>query len=342
MTTMRAVGLYEYLPAEDENSLQNVTVERPTPKPHDIVVQVKAVSLNPVDTKIRAPKDGKEEEPKILGWDAAGIVVETGAEVTLFQEGDEVYYAGSVGRQGANSEYHAVDERIAAKKPSSLDFAEAAAMPLTAITAWEGMFDRLGIAQAAEKNEGKSILIIGAAGGVGSIALQLAAQAGLHVIGTASRKETTDWAREMGADTIINHHDDFRPQLEQEGIHEVDYIFCLNATDTHWDKMADVVKPQGMICSIVETGEKLDLGLLKQKSAGFIWEFMFTRALFETEDMIEQHRLLEEVSSRLDAGTLKTTITERRRGLDASVFREAHQKLESGTMIGKLVIEFTD
>ncbi|CAM3789595.1 zinc-binding alcohol dehydrogenase family protein [Alkalicoccus chagannorensis] len=336
---MKAVGLYEYLPAENPESLQDVEVNRPSAAGHDILVEVKAVSINPVDTKIRSPKEGKEESPRILGWDAAGTVTEVGEAVTLFKPGDDVYYAGSVDRQGSNADFQLVDERIAASKPESLDYAEAAAMPLTTITAWEGLFERLGIPKDPQTNKDRTILVIGAAGGVGSIAVQLAKWAGLTVIGTASREETSNWAESLGADYIINHHEDMGEQVRALGFNEVDNVFCLNSTHIHFPAAGELVKPQGGFCSIVESPEELDMNILKNKSAYFAWEFMFTRPLYQTDDMIEQHNLLTEAAALFESGELKTTLTERKRPLEADVMRAAHQRVEEGSMIGKLVVE---
>ena len=288
MTQMKGIGLYRYLPIDDPESLQDVTVEKPVPQGRDLLVNVKAVSVNPVDAKVRLPKDRTEASPRVLGWDAAGVVEAVGGDCTLFKPGDEVYYAGSIARAGSNSEFQLVDERIVGRKPNNLDFAEAAALPLTAITAWEGLFDRLAVPQDRERNAGKTLLIIGAAGGVGSIATQIAKDAGLTVIGTASRPESAQWARDQGADHIIDHHQPFAAQLQQLGFAHVDYIFCLNLTELHWANMAEAIAPQGKICSIVETDELLNLTLLKNKSVTFAWELMFTRALYQTPDMIEQ------------------------------------------------------
>ncbi|MEH6891219.1 zinc-binding alcohol dehydrogenase family protein [Bacillus sp. JJ864] len=337
---MKAVGLLEYLPIENENSLIDIELPRPVPTGRDIVVKIHAISVNPVDTKIRAPKDKKEEEYKILGWDASGVVVEIGEDCTLFQPGDEVFYAGSIIRPGTYSEYHLVDERIVGAKPKNLTHAQSAAMPLTAITAWEGMFERLAIdINNKEKNKQKNILIIGGAGGVGSIAIQLAKCAGLNVITTASRKETREWVESFGADYVINHHESFKEQLSKMEIDEVDYIFCLNNTDQHWNSMAEVIKPQGKICSIVENEKPLELGLLKSKSAAFVWEFMFTRAMYQTEDMINQHLLLNQVSELLDQNVLKTTLNRTLSPIHASNIRKAHEMIETGSMIGKIVLE---
>lgn len=336
---MKAVGLYKYLPIDHEESLLDIEVDKPVPKEREILVKVEAVSVNPVDTKVRAPKETIEEQPRILGWDVAGVVDEVGPDCTLFEPGDEVYYAGSIDRQGGNSEYHLVDERIVGHKPVLLSYSEAAALPLTTITAWEGLFERLGVKMDPRKNASKSILIIGAAGGVGSIAVQLAKMAGLKVIGTASRPESSKWAMDRGADFIINHHEPFGPQLTELGIHNgVNYIFCLHSTDQHWDNMADAIAPQGNICSIVETDKHLDLTLLKNKSVTFSWEFMFTRPLYKTGDMIEQYRLLNKVSKFLDDKKLETTAETILSPINANNLQKAHKMIESGRTIGKIVI----
>ncbi|KGE17236.1 zinc-binding alcohol dehydrogenase family protein [Paenibacillus wynnii] len=283
---------------------------KPIPEGKDLLVKVKAISVNPVDVKVRAPKDKTEDSPKILGWVVAGIVEQVGSECTHFHPGDEVYYAGSITRAGGNSEYHLVDERIVGKKPALLDSAQAAALPLTAITAWEALFDRLGVSRNPEVNKGKAILIIGAAGGVGSIAIQLAKYAGLTVIGTASQPKSTAWVKEMGADHTINHYDAFVPQLNKAGFQNVEYIFCLNSTEQHWQNMAEAIAPQGKICSIVETDQPLNLTLLKNKSITFVWELM-----------------------------LRTTITERLKPIHAANLRKAHAIIEEGRTIGKIVLE---
>lgn len=337
---MKAVGLYQYLPIENENSLLDLDIPRPVPKKRDLLVKIQAVSINPVDVKVRAPKEKTEDIPKILGWDASGIVEEVGEECTLFKPGDKVYYAGSLTRQGTNSEYHLVDERIVGKMPETLTYAEAAALPLTAITAWEGLFDRLNIDRNnPERNKEKTILIIGGAGGVGSIAIQLAKLAGLTVISTASRLESTEWCKKFGSDYCINHYQDFLEQLKGIGINGVDYIFCLNNTDQHWDNMENVINPQGKICSIVETSEKHDINLLKNKSVTFVWEFMFTRSMFETNDIECQHKLLTQLAHFIDKGEIVSTLTEILTPINAENVKLAHQKVETGSTIGKIVIE---
>ncbi|AJC22103.1 zinc-binding alcohol dehydrogenase family protein [Pandoraea pulmonicola] len=335
---MKAVGLTRYLPIDDPMSLEDVELPTPTPIGRDLLVKVEAISVNPVDTKVRAPKDKVEDAPRVLGWDAAGTVAAVGPDVTLFQVGDPVYYAGSITRPGANSEFHLVDERIVGHMPTSLDFVSAAALPLTTITAWEALFDRLGIAPDGA-DEGKSILIVGGAGGVGSIAIQLARRlARLTIVATASRPESSDWCRQLGAQHVVDHTQDIPVQLQALGLPQVDYVLCLNDTDSHFPAMAQVVAPQGKICSIVENAGPLEIGLLKSKSATFVWEFMFTRAMYETPDMIAQHKLLTEVARLVDAGTLRTTVGEVIGPINAVNLRRAHAQLEGERTIGKLVL----
>ncbi len=336
---MKAVALKAYLPISHPESLLDVTLEKPVPQGRDLLVAVEAISVNPVDTKVRKPKDKVEENFKVLGWDAVGRVVATGPDASLFKVGDAVYYAGSIARPGSNSEFQLVDERIVGRKPSTLNNAQAAALPLTAITAWEGLFDRLKIAQ--DKNAApKTLLIIGGAGGVGSIAIQLAkVLTNVTVVATASRAESADWCKSLGADFVIDHHQPFASQLDAQGIQKPDYIFCLNSTENHWASMADVIKPQGHICSIVELSSPVDLNLIKNKSVSFSWELMFTRSLFETDDMIEQHHLLNRVASLIDEGKLKTTVTEVLSPINAENLRKAHAMIETGKTIGKIVLE---
>src|SRR3984957_18809552 len=335
---MKAVGLYRYLPMSDTEALLDVEIPKPEAGGRDLLVKVEAISVNPVDFKVRSPKDSVEKTPRVLGWDAAGTVAAVGPEVTLFKVGDPVFYAGSITRPGANSEYHLVDERIVGRKPALLDFSHAAALPLTAITAWEALFDRLGVSpQGADK--GRSVLIIGGAGGVGSIGIQLAKQlAGLTVIATASRPASAKWATELGADHVIDHFGDMPAQLKQLGFEQVDYVLMFNDTDKHFPAAAAVIKPQGGICTIVENTRPLPVELLKAKSAAFHWEFMFTRSMFGTPDMIEQHKLLTEVGRLIDAGTLRTTVGEDLGKINAQNVRRAHQLLEEGRAIGKLVL----
>ncbi|MDE1184176.1 zinc-binding alcohol dehydrogenase family protein [Paraburkholderia sp.] len=335
---MKAVALHRYLPIDNPESLIDVDLPTPEATGRDLLVKVEAISVNPVDTKVRAPKDTVEKNPRVLGWDAAGTVVAVGPDVTLFKVGDPVFYAGSITRPGANSEFHLVDERIVGRKPASLDFTHAAALPLTAITAWEALFDRLGVSPQGE-HAGRSVLIVGGAGGVGSIGIQLATQlAKLKVIATASRPESAKWATELGADHIVDHFGDIPAQLKQIGVDQVDYVLIFNDTDRHFPAAAAAIAPQGSICSIVENDKPVPVELLKAKSAAFHWEFMFTRSMFGTPDMIEQHKLLTEIARLVDAGTLRTTLGEDLGKIDAANLRRAHQLLEQGRAIGKLVL----
>jgi len=337
---MKAIGVYQYQPTSANDCFVEVELEKPQPGARDLLVQVKAISVNPVDYKVRSSVKEKQATPKILGWDVAGIVEQVGEAVTLFKPGDEVYYAGSLIRPGANSAYHVVDERIVGRKPAYLSFEAAAVLPLTTLTAWEALFDRLGIEpEPTAKNRAHTVLIIGGAGGVGSIAVQLAKQvAGLQVVATASRSESIDWCKKMGADYTINHHEPFADQLKLLNISTIDYILCLNNTDMHWDNMVDIIKPQGKICSIVENKKPLNLNLLKNKSATFVWEFMFTRSMYETEDMQSQHDLLNRVADLIDQGVLHSTLTEVLGPLNPESLAKAHAKLESGRTIGKLAL----
>ena len=336
---MKAVAYYHSLPADHADALQDVDLPTPPPGPRDLLVEVKAISVNPVDTKIRrnvAPTDG---DAKVLGWDASGIVKAVGSEVSLFQPGDRVYYAGAINRAGANSELHVVDERIVGHMPNSLPFAEAAALPLTAITAWELLFERLQITQG-NTDLGQSLLIVGAAGGVGSILVQLARQlTGLTVIGTASRPETQAWVRELGAHHVIDHRQPLSEELKRIGIDQVTHVASLTQTDQHFAQLVEALAPQGRLALIDDPEQPLDIMQLKRKSLSLHWELMFTRSLFETADMIEQHRLLDRVAELVDAGTLRTTLGEHFGSINATNLRRAHTLLESGTAKGKIVLE---
>ena len=311
------------------HTFEEIELPKPSPAGHDLLVRVEAISVNPVDYKQRKMSSGA---PRVLGWDAAGTVEAVGSEVALFKPGDAVYYAGDVTRPGANSEFHLVDERIVGRKPRKLDFAQAAAIPLTAITAWEAFFDRMKV------KAGGTILIIGGAGGVGSIGVQLARIAALTVIATASRPESVTWVRELGADHVIDHRQELRPQLEALGLKEVDYIANFNDLDQHWAAMGDLIAPQGALVAIVGNQKPLPLDAVRMKSATMCWELMFTRPRFKTADMIEQHRLLNQVAAWLDSGKLKGTLKETLSPISGANLRKAHEKLESGTMIGKLVL----
>jgi zinc-binding alcohol dehydrogenase family protein len=335
---MRAVGLYQYLPIEKPDSLVDLDLPKPEPAGRDLLVRVEAVSVNPVDTKVRASGKPARTTPLVLGWDAAGIVDTVGPEISLFKPGDRVFYAGDITRPGSNSQYQLVDERIVGHMPHSLGIDEAAALPLVSITAYEALFDRLGI-DVNGQCRGRSLLIIAGAGGVGSMAIQLAKIAGLTVLATASRADSAAWVKQLGADHILNHRQALGPQLEAAGHHTVDYILNCADTDGYWEVMADVIIPQGKICTIVENKGPLNQQLMKLKSATHVWELMFTRSKYQTVDMVEQHNLLERLAGWIDRGTVKGILRETLQPINAANLRKAHAKLESGTMIGKLVVK---
>ena len=334
---MQAVALTSYLPISDPQSLFDCELPKPVAADQDLLVRVEAISVNPVDTKVRARKTQVEAQPRVLGWDASGVVEDVGSAVTLFKPGDEVYYAGDITRPGSNAEFQAVDERIVGRKPKVLSFAEAAAFPLTSITAWEALFDRMGISFNGD-HSGKSILIIGGAGGVGSIGIQLAKLAGLVVFTTASRPESRKWVLELGADHVLDHRQSMQKQFEALGEHGVDFIANFNNTDAYWATMAELILPQGHIVSIVEAQHPLELNLLKSKSVAFSWEFMFTRSMFQTSDIAKQGALLNEIANLLDAGKLRSVHAEILSPISAANLREAHARIESGRTIGKLVL----
>lgn len=335
---MQAIGYVESLPIDHERALFAFEASDPTPGPRDLLVRVKAISVNPVDTKVRMRRQGTAEAPVILGWDAAGVVEAVGEKVTTFKVGDEVYYAGSLVRLGTNAELSLVDERIAAIKPRTLGFAEAAALPLTAITAYEGLFDRLKL-PLGRTADTDVLLIVGAAGGVGSIAVQLARHlTSLTVVGTASRPETVDWVTGLGADFVIDHSKPLSAELKRIGFDHADAIFSLTATGQHWVEIVAALRPQATVC-VIDDPASLDVGLLKQKSGALAWEFMFTRSMFETEDMAAQHRLLSEVAGLVDEGLLKTTLGAHFGPITAENLKRAHATIESGHSIGKIVLE---
>ncbi len=335
---MKAVGLTRYLPIEDPESLVDIEVEKPQPTGRDLLVSVRAIAVNPVDTKVRSPKDTVEATPRILGWDASGVVEAVGENVTLFTPGDEVFYAGDITRPGCNAEYQLVDERIVAKKPETLGFTEAAAFPLTAITAYEAFFDRLGI-DVNGTNTGETLLIVGGAGGVGSIGIQLGKIAGLTIVATASRPESSQWVRDLGADHVIDHFAPLRPQIAALGWEYIDHIALFNNTDAHWPAATDLIAPQGTIVSIVENTQPLDQSTMKTKAATFAWEFMFARSMYHTPDMIKQHELLGQVAAWIDEGRIRGTAKRVLSPINAENLRSAHQALEAGHSIGKIVLE---
>ena len=335
---MKAIAYYQSLPISDPLSLQDIELAEPVAGPRDLLVEVKAISVNPVDTKVRQNVQPEGGDAKVLGWDVAGIVKAVGSEVTLFQPGDKVFYAGSIARAGANSERHVVDERIVGHMPKSLSFAHAAALPLTAITAWELLFERLQIAEGAT-DTGQRLMIVGAAGGVGSMLTQMARQlTGLNVIGTASRPETEAWVRQLGAHHVLDHSKPLNEELTRAGLPQVTHVASLTQTDQHLDQLVEALAPQGRL-ALIDDPKSLDVSKLKRKSLSLHWEFMYTRSLFETADMIEQHTLLNRVAELIDAGTLKTTFGEHFGTINAANLRRAHAFLESGKAKGKIVLE---
>ncbi|MBD8757764.1 zinc-binding alcohol dehydrogenase family protein [Pseudomonas coleopterorum] len=315
--------------------LTDLQLPAPTPGPRDLLVQVQAISVNPVDTKVRS--GAAVTEPRVLGWDAVGIVQQVGDQVSLFKVGDSVFYAGAIDRPGSNSELHLVDERIVGHKPQSLDNAHAAALPLTSITAWELLFDRLGVPEGG--GEGQSLLIIGAAGGVGSILTQLARKlTKLTVIGTASRDETRQWVTDLGAHHVIDHSQPLVAQLEAIGVGQVDHVASLTHTDKHFEQLIEALRPQGQL-ALIDDPKTLDVMPMKRKALSLHWELMFTRSLFQTPDMIKQHELLERVAELIDSGVLRTTLGEHYGTINAANLIRAHELIESGTAKGKIVLE---
>ena len=335
---MKAVAYRKSLPITEADALIDVELPDPVAQGRDLLVEVRAVSVNPVDVKIRrnvAPAEGSE---KVIGWDAAGIVRAVGPDVTLFKPGDQVWYAGDLTRPGTNSALHLVDERIVGHKPVNLDFAQAAALPLTAITAWELLFERLEVSRDKGQT-GKSLLVVGAAGGVGSILVQLARQlTGLTIIATASRPETAAWVRELGAHHVIDHTQPLHEEIARLGLPPVTYVASLNQTDLHWNAIAELVAPQGKV-ALIDDPASLDIRLLKRKSVSLHWEFMFTRSMFQTSDMIAQHRLLNDVAKLVETGVLHTTLTEIFGTINAENLKRAHALIESNRARGKIVLQ---
>jgi zinc-binding alcohol dehydrogenase family protein len=331
---MKAIGYKINGPITATDALIQFEAAIPEVGARDLLVEVKGISVNPVDTKVRSnmpPEWGN----KIIGYDAAGVVKQVGSEVQNFKLGDEVFYAGDLSRPGTNSEFHAVDERIVGHKPKSLDFAEAAALPLTAITAWELLFESLGVVEGQGK--GESILIIGGAGGVGSILIQLAKKlTSLRVIATASRPDTVAWTKKMGADHVINHHQSLVDQVKALGL-EPRYVASLNGTDQHFSSIIELIKPRGHM-ALIDDPKSIDILAGKRKALHFSWEFMFTRSLFQTDDMDKQYELLNRVSEMIDEGVLISTMTQNLGKLSAEKLIEAHAQQESGCVIGKNVL----
>ncbi|MEE9886444.1 zinc-binding alcohol dehydrogenase family protein [Acinetobacter nosocomialis] len=333
---MKAVAYQKAGPITSPESLVDIELDTPVAKGHDLLVRVQAISVNPVDTKIRK-NISAESGWKVLGWDAVGVVEATGDKVTQFKVGDVVWYAGALNRQGSNSELQLVDERIVGHKPKILEATEAAALPLTAITAWEMLFDRLQVPKNAPANT--TILVIGGAGGVGSITIQLLKQlTNLTIIATASRAETQNWVKQLGADYVLDHRQPLAPQIKQLGLNAPLYVFSTTQTDQHLADIVELIAPQGHF-GLIDDPEHLDIKPFKSKSVSVHWEFMFTRSMFQTEDMQKQSDLLNEVSKLVDEGKIKTTVTEVLSPINAENLKRVHQQIESGTTKGKIVLQ---
>ena len=343
MTTMKAVGYVKNLPITEEKSLEDIQVEIPEAKGRDLLVKISAVAVNPVDYKVRASSPSESDAHKIIGWDAVGEVVAVGEDVEYFSAGDTVYYAGDITRQGSNAQYQVVDERIVGKKPNSLSDAEAAAMPLTTITAWELLFDHLNIKKQEAGNTQKTnevILVVGAAGGVGSILIQIAkAVTGATIIATASREETRNWVTELGADYVIDHREALLPQIQALGFDQVTHIASLNNTEGYFDIYPELLAPFGKLGFIDDPKEKLDVMKLKSKSQSLHIELMYARSMHNAADIDEQHKLLNAVAELVDAGYIKTTVANNFGTINAENLKKAHALLESGKSIGKIVLE---
>ena len=332
---MKAIGTLAPRPSDDPAALIAFDAPEPAPRPRDLLVEVRAVGLNPVDAKVRAGRTPTDGQPSILGYDAAGVVVGVGAEASLFKVGDEVFYAGQIDRPGSNAERQAVDERIVGPKPKSLTFAEAAALPLTVITAWELLFDRM----KAGKDEDETLLVVGGAGGVGSALIQIArAVTKLRIVATASRPETRQWCLDLGAHAVIDHTGPIDEALKAAGERAPKYIAALTQTPRHFEALARAIAVQGVI-GCIDDFKGLPIELLKGKSAGFVWEFMFARPMHQTSDIQAQHDLLTQVAALVDAGAIRTTLTENLGPLSVEALLEGHRRLESGSTIGKLALD---
>lgn len=333
---MKAIGYKENLPVSNELSLQDIELPTPEAGGRDLLVEIKAIAVNPVDYKVRQGMKAEGDQWKVLGWDAAGIVKAVGAEASLFEVGDEVWYAGDLSRSGNYAEFQLVDERIVGRKPSNLTFGEAAALPLTTLTAWELLFDRM---EVEKQNPNKGILVIGAAGGVGSIMIQLLKQlTQLQIIGTASRDVTTAWLKDLGADHVINHRKLLSEEFAQYGLTAPDYVVSLNATEQHIDEIVKLIKPQGKF-GFIDDPKTLNVMPFKRKAVSTHIELMFTRSLYQTEDMIEQHHILNEAARLIEQGVLKTTVGQNLGVINAANLRKAHALLETHTAKGKIVLE---
>ncbi|RRK10677.1 zinc-binding alcohol dehydrogenase family protein [Lactiplantibacillus garii] len=336
---MKAIGFTKHLPISNERALVDFETARPVAHGHDLLVHVTAVAVNPVDVFVWRGRGAAKETPTIIGWDAVGIVTAVGNACTLFQPGERVFYAGSFDRSGCDAEYQLVDERLVGHAPATLTDAQAAAMPLTSLTAWESLFELMPFDwQNPAANHAKRLLIINAAGGVGSVATQLAHLAGLRVIGTASRAQSAAWVQANGADVVINHHQELTQQLQQRQITSVDAVLELHNLTTYWPAIATLIKPAGTVVSTTQSNAHLNLNLIKAKRVRFAWEWMYSKSHYQTADMVTQHQILEQISQLLDAGRLKTTLTKTLRPINAANLREAHRLVESGRMRGKVVL----
>ena len=335
---MKAIGYTHSLDINEPNALMDLEIDKPSASGRDLLIKISAIAVNPVDYKIRQRVNPEGGEPKILGWDAVGEVVDIGSDVTKFAVGDRVYYAGDLTRPGSNAEFQLVDERIVGKAPKSLSDSDAAALPLTTITAYELLFDHLKLKQQSEKSE-EVVLVVGAAGGVGSIMLQLLKTlTGATVIATASRESSKNWVQELGPDYVVDHSQPMAEQIKALNVGEVTHVASLNNTHQYIDTYVEVMKPKGKL-ALIDDPESLDVAKLKQKSLSLHWEFMFTRSMFETDDMAEQSRLLSDVASLIDEGKIKTTVGKHLGKINAANLIEAHKALEEGSAIGKLVLE---
>jgi len=333
---MKAVAYQKAGPITSPEALVDVELETPVAEGHDLLVRVQAVSVNPVDTKIRKNVSADNNQCKTLGWDAVGVVEAIGDQVSQFKIGDEVWYAGALNRQGSNSELQLVDERIVGHKPKTLEPREAAALPLTAITAWEMLFDRLQVSNAASENT--CILVIGGTGGVGSITIQLLKQlTNLTIISTASRVETKEWIKQLGADYVLDHSQPLTTQIKQLGLNAPLYVFSTTQTDQHLSDIVELIAPQGHF-GLIDDPAQLDIKPFKSKSVSVHWEFMFTRSMYQTQDMVKQSELLSEVAELVDAGKIKTTVSQVLSPINAQNLKLAHQQIESGTTKGKIVL----
>jgi zinc-binding alcohol dehydrogenase family protein len=335
---MKAVGYTTPGSLDRDDALLDIEIDTPPAAGRDLLVRVQAVSVNPVDTKIRKNRAPDGAEHAILGWDAVGEVVETGPDASLFKPGDAVWYAGAINRSGTNAEYHLVDERIVGRKPRSVSAAQAAALPLTTLTAYEMLFDRLRVNDPVP-GAAPAVVIIGGSGGVGSIAIQLLrAKTDLTIIATASRPETQDWVRELGAHHVVDHAKPLAAQIEALGLGQPGWVFSTTHTHQYIDEIAAFIAPQGRF-GLIDDPVSLNIMPFKQKSVSTHWEFMFTRSLFETADMQRQYDILNEVADLLDAGTIKSTATETLGSIDAATLKRAHEIIESNKAKGKLVLE---